>query len=1185
MADKEKPDDEAKDAKDKQLVTDKGTFILGSVIGKGGFGTVYQGLSISGSFVAIKQIGLAFLPKDQLSSIMARKPSGSPKCRTGGSGNAEIELLRSLEHENIVRYITYAKTKETLSIIMEYVENGSLLGIMKRFGKFPEPLVAIYIAQVLEGLNYLHEQGVVHRDIKGANILVTKEGNIKIADFGIASQRDDAIDVTGTPYWMAPEIIELSGASTKSDIWSVGCTVIELLTGQPPYFQLAPMPALFRIVQDECPPFPEGITAMCRDWLSWALKKDPNQRHSARKLLNHKWIKDNVPAKRSRVGLADQQKMVEEHRKRSTALPLPPLAPAVKIVKTSEPLLASLSSPRKPPTPEEEVNDDWDMEFDVPSELDLKFAPQMAKDKDPKDHAAPSPGSPHAAGLRRCPEAALKVPASLGHLRDGTRSRSVSMRAKKTPMMGGGSAPAERKTPSPSPPPERRPSPLASQLALSLQVPPPSKPKLAASEGGDKAAGGGDDDWGDSFLSEGDPKIRHSPSAAAGTGGRRNSLVRGSVEGSPLAREVVPKKNAKRSSGMFGTVGELSDLVKGTASLTRRGAMKIRLLASLEETSGIGDEPPRAAAQGDSASTGEESEWPEFDLTGISGKKDDGGLLQLKMPQARQRSEGLDDDIFTDDLDDPFGDMEEEEEDDFEKRMQREEFSKVLSDVSQLIERIVPAAPSSDIIESCRKLVPIFEQYAGDKTRIVKQQGIVAYLDLLAVTDDAPALCAVLDLVTEVLDEDAEIQVSFGIVGGIPAVLALCERPDLGVRVRAARCLTRLCASEFSLQMLVGSCGLPSLVRVLGLPDTPAMDVASGLVGVAASVLELSANKTSELSWLVAKAGAVPALLRVLESAAAGSGAELALKAASTIVSLASSTPQTRRLMCTPELLAGVDRLLQASASGSAVQTALLKTLRQLCGEPALLAALHSSGALRVLVRELGREGIDAQAQVHILNALANLCRLDQERQLEAAQQGAVPLLKKCGAVAALRENSFTMLFDMLRVRRAREHMWGNDMLQFFLDLLRDRIYMPNALDCISWWLGDEPEEVKNILRHGKNIHSMTRSFIKADSANFPRMTEPFAKIASASKGLSRKFANNSELVQALLSRLVSSSTKPDTKKDLLRLLQALYKNCRDKQAFVTRWELVSKLAQIRKDNHGARILVALVDETLSLLK
>jgi len=194
-----------------------------------------------------------------------------------------------------VKYIDTIKSKNHLYIVLEFIESGSLATLVKDHGTFPEFLVAKYIKQVLHGLQYLHEQGVLHRDIKGANILVTKGGDVKLADFGVAVKVADAHvdEVVGTPYWIAPEIIEMSSTPTTAcDIWSVGCTVIELLTGNPPYFDLAPMTALFRIVQDDYPPLPHGISPALRDFLLLCFQKEPVLRCSASTLLAHVWIKN-----------------------------------------------------------------------------------------------------------------------------------------------------------------------------------------------------------------------------------------------------------------------------------------------------------------------------------------------------------------------------------------------------------------------------------------------------------------------------------------------------------------------------------------------------------------------------------------------------------------------------------------------------------------------------------------------------------------------------------------------------------------------------------------------------------------------------------------------------------------------------------------------------------------------------
>src|SRR5271155_1453998 len=170
-----------------QDVAELKDYQLGDCLGKGAFGSVYRALNWgTGETVAVKQIKLADLPKSELRVIML-----------------EIDLLKNLDHPNIVKYQGFVKTPETLNIILEYCENGSLHSISKNFGRFPENLVGLYMSQVLHGLLYLHEQGVIHRDIKGANILTTKQGLVKLADFGVATKTSALSDVAvvGSPYW------------------------------------------------------------------------------------------------------------------------------------------------------------------------------------------------------------------------------------------------------------------------------------------------------------------------------------------------------------------------------------------------------------------------------------------------------------------------------------------------------------------------------------------------------------------------------------------------------------------------------------------------------------------------------------------------------------------------------------------------------------------------------------------------------------------------------------------------------------------------------------------------------------------------------------------------------------------------------------------------------------------------
>ncbi|KAJ3293316.1 hypothetical protein HK104_004582 [Borealophlyctis nickersoniae] len=291
-----------------------GHYQLGNCIGRGQFGAVYKALNMeTGRVVAMKRIPLADQGKEGIADLMT-----------------EVDLLKSLSHPNIVKYEGFIQNENYLHIILEFVEGGSLLSLMKTFGTLPEKLAVNYVEKMLEGLQYLHERGVVHCDLKCANILTTKDGDIKLSDFGVSKQLGgldkNTQAVAGTPYWMAPEIIELEGPSTLSDIWSLGCTIIEMLTGKPPYIDLIPMTALFRIVEDDSPELPDDISEELVDFFGRCFQKDLSLRWSAQALLNHEWVrklhKDPRRAAESAQLLELSTKAIQQNA-RSTSLHSP----------------------------------------------------------------------------------------------------------------------------------------------------------------------------------------------------------------------------------------------------------------------------------------------------------------------------------------------------------------------------------------------------------------------------------------------------------------------------------------------------------------------------------------------------------------------------------------------------------------------------------------------------------------------------------------------------------------------------------------------------------------------------------------------------------------------------------------------------------------------------------------------
>uniref|UniRef100_A0A8C8DBY7 Mitogen-activated protein kinase kinase kinase 2 n=1 Tax=Oncorhynchus tshawytscha TaxID=74940 RepID=A0A8C8DBY7_ONCTS len=259
---------------------------LGKLLGQGAFGRVFLCYDAdTGRELAVKQV--QFDPESPETS----KEVSALEC--------EIQLLKNLCHERIVQYYGCLRdsNERTLSIFMEYMPGGSIKDQLKSYGALTENVTRRYTHQILEGVSYLHSNMIVHRDIKGANILRDSVGNVKLGDFG-ASRRLQTIclsgtgikSVTGTPYWMSPEVISGEGYGRKADIWSVGCTVVEMLTQRPPWAEFEAMAAIFKIAtQPTNPSLPVHVSDHGRDFLK-RIFVESKLRPSADDLLRHIFV-------------------------------------------------------------------------------------------------------------------------------------------------------------------------------------------------------------------------------------------------------------------------------------------------------------------------------------------------------------------------------------------------------------------------------------------------------------------------------------------------------------------------------------------------------------------------------------------------------------------------------------------------------------------------------------------------------------------------------------------------------------------------------------------------------------------------------------------------------------------------------------------------------------------------------
>ncbi|KAF8383093.1 cst-1 [Pristionchus pacificus] len=284
-------------------------FDIVSKLGEGSYGAVHKAVhKATGHTLAVKKV-----PVDtDLQEILK-----------------EISIMQQCDSKYVVKYYgSYFKNSD-LWIVMEYCGAGSISDIMRlRRKTLSEAEISAVLRDTLKGLRYLHLLKKIHRDIKAGNILLNTHGHAKLADFGVAGQLTDTLakrnTVIGTPFWMAPEVIEEIGYDTKADIWSLGITAIEMAEGRPPYADIHPMRAIFMIPTKPPPTFkkPEEWSEPFQRFIRACLVKEPDSRKSAADLLQEDFIKTAADTTLLQEMMRDAEAM-REAANSASQIPIP----------------------------------------------------------------------------------------------------------------------------------------------------------------------------------------------------------------------------------------------------------------------------------------------------------------------------------------------------------------------------------------------------------------------------------------------------------------------------------------------------------------------------------------------------------------------------------------------------------------------------------------------------------------------------------------------------------------------------------------------------------------------------------------------------------------------------------------------------------------------------------------------
>ncbi|KAK6535103.1 hypothetical protein TWF694_001589 [Orbilia ellipsospora] len=911
---------------------------------------------------------------------------------------------------------------------------------------------------------------------------------------------------------MAPEVIELVGATTASDIWSVGCTVIELLTGDPPYYDLSPMQALFRIVSDDHPSLPDGASGAVRDFLMQCFQKDPNLRVSARKLLRHPWIIKTRPvSKEPNTKYVDDVRSVQQWNE-ALKMPLDTHISRSKAAVSNQ-VLQSKTDPSSrdgfAALQESSLDDNWDDDFTTSinsSSFDLTHL---------KSHDGYS-----GQVLPRNPIIEDKI-VSRGY-RTQDEDNMETIKPKKANFL--------------------------QVLGLNLEQ---AKPKSRLSAGTSSLSGsyppGGKFSFPSSFSSRLNDETGGEDKTNTLTLEDPVDLLQRAEPQDPVSKKQIERLQRSNSNYSPGYTKSTIDIraqnlrSKDDSSLDElKVAAKIHKYTEIEEEDDFSDIFWAADTLGQTKQEG-------------NAKKNH----LLLTPKCTNSTLGLLDEYEDDD---PFSELEEGlTELDLDANIARDQHARLCTEVSSYIESLKSQHTGIYLEDITSKLLGILLDSPDTKTAVIASHGLLPILEVLESGRNREVNITLLRVINALTLNDIELLENLCFVGGIPTITKFATKQHhKEIRLEAAIFIRQIChMSKLTLQMFVSCGGLNVLVELIEDDYSTHKElVLTGVEGVV-DVFKLQGSTPKNDFCRILSRHMVLRPLSLVLSQICREKEDRYENYCEKIVNLfflfSQAENQVKEAIADRMTLKRI--LKDLHVLPLTCQITMLKFAKNLSMLSTTLDILQNANAIEILTEMLAENSHKPQFKElsnQILSIMFNLCRHSKSRQEEAAMNGIVPILQKIVRTdRPLKEFALPILCDMAHSGRlGRKYLWQNNGLEFFVSLLSEPYWQVASLEAILVWLHEEPAQIEEKLLQPNATEALITCFTNSKTNIFENILEPFQKLCRLSGPIARAMGHP-EFFERTLQKL--THPKAVVRLSLLRIIRSICDANGDQEDLLTR--------------------------------